>query len=117
MRSIPSPILVLDVAHPPRPPGEVEDELLHAWSEVRNSSSFRILKIIHGYGKSGKGGATKEVVRNWAFHNRSRLRCVIDGEDYSLYNAATQELRKHIGDYVDADVGAINPGITIVWVK
>ena len=117
MKSVQSPVLTLDVAHPPRPPGEVEEELLQAWSQVRNSASFRILKVIHGYGKSGKGGATKEVARNWLFRNRSRFKRIVDGENYGVFEAATQELRKHVGEYADADIGAINPGITIVWVK
>ena len=117
MKNSPSPILLLDVAHPPRPPGEVEDEILDAWSQVRNSPFLRILKIIHGYGKSGKGGGTKEVVRNWLFQNRARFNRVIDGENYSLYDVSTQELRKQVGEYADSDVGATNPGITVVWVK
>ena len=117
MTAAQSPILVLDVAHPPRRPDEVEDQLLDGWSQVRNSSSYRILKIIHGYGKSGTGGGTKQVVRNWAFQNRGRMKSVINGEEYSLYDATTQEMRKLVGEYSDPDLGALNPGITIVWVK
>ncbi len=117
MATIPSPVLVLDVAHPPLPPGEVEEELLRAWSQVRNSSSLRLIKIIHGYGKSGAAGSTKDVVRNWAYRNRTRLKGVVDGENYSLYDASTMHLRKEVGGYADADIGAANPGITILWVK
>lgn len=117
MKTAPFPVLVIDVAHPPRRPGDVEDELLHALSEVRNSDSLRILKIIHGYGKSGKGGGTKEVVRNWAFRNRARLKSIINGEEYSLYDASTQEMRQQVGGYSDPDLGAANPGVTVVWVK
>ena len=112
-----SPVFTIDAAHPPRHPDEVEDELLHAWGRVRNSSSLRILKIIHGYGSGGKGGSTREVVRNWAFRNRGKFKQVIDGEEYRLYNAATQELRQQVGTFADADLDAGNSGITIVWVK
>ncbi len=112
-----SPILTIDVAHPPRKPDAVEEELLNAWSRVRNSSSLRILKIIHGHGSSGKGGSTKETVRNWAFRNTTRFRAVIEGEQYSLYNAATQELRKEVGDYDDPDLRQANSGITIIWIR
>ncbi|MEK9138532.1 MAG: hypothetical protein AAB393_15520 [Bacteroidota bacterium] len=112
-----SPTLTIDVAHPPRRPDEVEEELLSAWSQVRNSSSLRVLKIIHGYGSTGKGGTTKEVVRNWVFANRTKFKMSIDGEEYTLYNAGTRELRKAIGDYPDADLGKTNPGITIVWIR
>lgn len=112
-----SPILTIDVAHPPRHPDVVEEDLLRAWSQVRNSSSLHILKIIHGYGSSGKGGATKELVRNWTFRQKSKFKAVIAGEEYSVYNAATQEVRSEVGNYADADLGAGNAGITIVWVK
>lgn len=110
-------ILTLDVAHPPRRPEVAEDELLQALLRVRGSSTLRIIKIIHGYGKSGKGGTTKDIVRNWVFRNRGRFRFAVDGENYSLYNADTQELRRHVGEYLDSDLGAANPGITVVFVK
>jgi hypothetical protein len=112
-----SVILTIDVAHPPRHPDDVEEEILLAWSQVRNSSSLRILKIIHGYGSGGKGGATKDVVRNWIFRNRNKFKQIIDGENYNLYNASTQEMRKQVMAYTDVDLGSVNSGITIVWVK
>lgn len=112
-----SPILTIDVAHPTRRPDEAEEDLLEVWSQVRNSSSLHILKIIHGYGSSGKGGATKELVRNWTFRNKNKFKAVIAGEEYSLYNAATQEMRSELGSYTDSDLGSGNAGITIVWVK
>ncbi|MBM2839726.1 MAG: hypothetical protein HW412_254 [Bacteroidetes bacterium] len=112
-----STILTIDVAHPPRHPDSVEEELLHAWSQVRNSPDLRVLKIIHGYGSSGKGGSTKEAVRNWTFRNRHKFKTVVDGEDYDLYDATTAVMRTEVGPYNDSDLGAANAGITIVWVK
>jgi len=112
-----TPILTIDVAHPPRHPDDVEEELLLALSQVRNSSSLRILKIIHGYGSAGKGSTTKELVRNWVFRNKNRFKQTIDGENYSLYNAPTQEMRKQVGACTDTDLGSGNAGVTIVWVK
>lgn len=111
------PILTIDVAHPPRRPDDVEAELLRAWSQIRNSASLRVLKIVHGYGSSGRGGSTKEVVRNWVFRNRTKFRLAIDGENYSLYDSGTQGMRTDVGAYADADLGSGNAGITIVWVK
>ena len=112
-----SPVLTIDVAHPPRRPDEVEGELLEAWSQIRNSSSLRILKIIHGYGSSARGGSTKDLVRNWIFRNRTKFRDTIHGEDYGLYQTVTQEMRKEVGRYTDPDMDSGNAGITIVWVK
>lgn len=110
-------IHTIDVGHPPRHPDVVERELNDALSTMRNSSSLRVLKIIHGHGSSGKGGSTKEIVRNWAFRQRSRVRGIINGENYEVYDADVQEMRSEVGQYPDIDLNSGNPGITVVWVK
>ena len=110
-------LLTMDVAHPPIPPDRVEEILLEACSRVRNSPSLRVLKVVHGYGSSGRGGKTKQVVRNWAFRHRARLRDVIDGERYQLSDAAVQEMINELGRYEDADLWSPNHGITVLWVK
>jgi hypothetical protein len=112
-----SPLLTIDVAHPPLHPDDVEAELLLGWSRVRNSSALHLIKIIHGYGSTGKGGSTKDLVRNWAYRNRKQFRMIIEGEEYNLYSASVQELRKEVGAYDDADLHNPNNGITVVWVK
>jgi hypothetical protein len=109
--------LTLDLGHPPLPPAKVEAELTAALSQVRGSATLRAIKVVHGYGSHGRGGATKETVRNWAFQFRRRFRCVIAGESYNIFDADTQELRDECGQAADADLGAANPGITILWVK
>jgi len=112
-----NPVYTIDVAHPPRHPDEVEEDLLQAWSHVRNSPTLRLLKIIHGYGSHGKGGTTRGHVRDWVFRNRLKFKNTIDGENYSLHNAALEELRKELGAYEDGDLNSANPGIIVVWVK
>ena len=112
-----SPLFTIDVAHPPRPPDVVEEELLRTLAKIRNSPVHRVLKVVHGYGSSGRGGRTRETVRHWAFRRRRDLRAVIEGERYALGDPATQELRRGVGQYADADIGRCNPGITILWVK
>lgn len=95
----------------------VEEDLLAAWSRVRNSPDLRVMKIIHGHGSSGKGGSTRLVVRNWVFRNRSRFRVVIEGERYDFDDEQTAAMRGTVGQFGDSDLGAGNPGITIVWIK
>ena len=112
-----SPVLTLDVAHPPRHPDVVEQDLLDAWQKVRSSPHLFVLKIVHGYGSSGTGGRTRETVRNWAFRQRSRFIAVIPGEEYDLFHEDTARLRKEIGAFSDADMDSPNPGITVIWVK
>lgn len=112
-----SPLLTIDVAHPPRPADVVEYELLEAWTTVRNSSTLRVLKVIHGHGSSGKGGTTRDVVRTWAFVHRKHFKAVIAGEHYGLFNPDVQEMRLEVGQYHDTDLQQANPGITVIWVR
>lgn len=110
-------LLIIDVAHPPRHPDAVEEELQNALQKARNSSSIRVVKVIHGYGSSGRGGTTHETVRNWGYANRRRIREIIPGESYGLTDASTIALRHEVGDFPDSDIGARNRGITILWVR
>ncbi|MDH3252923.1 MAG: hypothetical protein OEM41_09030 [Ignavibacteria bacterium] len=110
-------MLVIDVAHPPRKPEEVEDALLEAWSRVRNSDSLRVLKIIHGHGSSGRGGSTRTVVRNWLFRNRARFNDIIEGEEYDVLDGRVMAMRGATGQFPDMDLGAANAGVTVVWMK
>jgi hypothetical protein len=112
-----TPLLTIDVAHPPRHPDDVEHALLAAWETVRNSPVLRVLKVIHGYGSGGKGGSTRELVRNWAFRQRRRFRGVVYGEDYALNDSLTQEIRRELGQFPDPDLTMRNPGVTIIWIK
>ncbi len=112
-----SPLLTIDVAHPPRKSDVVERELLEAWTTVRNSSTLRVLKVIHGHGSTGKGGITRDVVRNWAFLHRKHFKAVIEGERYELYNPDVQEMRLVVGQYNDTDLQQANPGITVLWIR
>ncbi|MGA9120893.1 MAG: hypothetical protein WB699_16120 [Bacteroidota bacterium] len=112
-----SPVRILDVAHPPLQPAVVEALLLQEWMAARRSSTTRVIKIIHGYGSTGKGGATRETVRNWAAHMSTKLRGVITGEEYSLYDPRSQAMRTEAGITDDSDLGSGNRGITYLWVR
>jgi hypothetical protein len=112
-----SPVLILDVAHPPRAGEILERELDDALAEIRRSSTLRILKIIHGYGSTGRGGSTKESVENWLYRRRRGLRAAISGEVYGRLDYSTQQMRSEAGQFADPDLDAVNRGVTLVWVK
>jgi len=112
-----SPLYTIDVAHPSGPASVVEQALTDGWATIRNSSTLRVLKVIHGYGSSGKGGVTRETVRNWAFAHRKHFRAVLPGEEYLLTSEAVLKLRSETGQYEDKDLTMPNPGITIIWIK
>lgn len=111
-----TPLFTIDVAHPPRSSSAVEQELHDAWQHVRHTPGLRLLKVIHGYGSTGGPGSTRETTRNWAYNHRRHFRAIIDGEEYSLFDASTRELRSAVGPYDDPDLDSANRGILVIWI-
>lgn len=105
-------MITVDVAHPPQRPDDVDHQLEEALSKVCGSTTLRILKIIHG-----RSGNTKIITRNWAYNKRRRLRGIIYGENYTIFDKLTQEMREEVGQFSDSDLDASNGGIIILWVK
>jgi hypothetical protein len=80
----------------------------------------KVLKVIHGYGSSGKGGALCVGLRK-SFGLRKK-ECVIKdfvvGEDFSIFNDTVLALLEAVPELRgDPDLGAINEGVTIIWLK
>lgn len=75
------------------------------------------IKIIHGYGSSGKGGKIRTEVREYLRRQKEqrRIRDYITGEDFSIFNSATRDAFAVCGDLRnDSDLERHNNGITIV---
>ena len=79
--------------------------------------SLPVLKLIHGYGSSGVGGALRDAVLGalgWA-KTRGEIREFIAGEEWSISDSASWRLLQHRpGLRSDSDLGRRNRGITIV---
>jgi hypothetical protein len=80
----------------------------------------RVLKVIHGYGSSGKGGALCVGLRK-SFGLRKKegvIKEFIAGEDFSIFNDPVLALLEAVpGLRGDPDLNATNEGITILWLK
>ncbi len=78
------------------------------------------LKIIHGYGSSGKGGKLCVGLRK-SFRLRKQegvIKDFIPGEDFSIFDARTMALLEAVPDLRgDPDLNATNEGITVLWIK
>jgi hypothetical protein len=107
----------IDIAHPPLTSSAAEEVLDNEVRQARFTKQWRVLKVIHGYGSSGQPGVLKEVVRTWSYRNHAHVMAVIPGEEYNIFNAKTVEMRKVCGQIPDPDLGASNPGVTMIWVK
>ncbi len=81
---------------------------------------IKVLKVIHGYGSSGKGGALYVGLRK-SFGLRKKegvIKDAIAGEDFSIFNDTVLTLLEAVPELRgDPDLGAINEGVTILWLK
>lgn len=85
-----------------------------------NSQNIKLLKLIHGYGSTGKGGAIKRDVAVYLNEQKSKGRIVnyVTGEDFSPFSPACRELLSVFPSIAkDNDYSRANAGITLVWVK
>ena len=90
--------------------------------EIRRAKRERvaILKVIHGYGSSGKGGALCVGLRK-SFKLRKKegvIRDFVAGEDFSIFNATTLSMLEAAPELRgDPDLNATNEGVTLIWLK
>jgi len=80
----------------------------------------RVLKIIHGYGSTGKGGALSTGLRK-SFRLRKKegvIKEYIAGEDFSIFNSVVLELLEAVPELRgDPDLNATNEGVSILWLR
>jgi hypothetical protein len=90
--------------------------------EIRQAKreGVRVLKVIHGYGSSGKGGALCIGLRK-SFGLRKKegvIKDFIAGEDFSIFNQIVLTLLEAVPELRgDPDLNATNEGVTIFWLK
>jgi len=90
--------------------------------EIRQAkrAGARVLKIIHGYGSSGKGGTLCVGLRR-SFGLRKKeglIKDFIAGEDFSIFNEAVLALLEAVPELRgDPDLNATNEGITILRLR
>ena len=81
---------------------------------------IKVLKVIHGYGSSGRGGALCVGLRK-SFRLRKKegvIKDAIAGEDFSIFNDTVLALLEAVPELRgDPDMNATNEGVTILWLK
>jgi len=74
----------------------------------------RVLKVIQGYGSSGKGGALCVGLRK----KEGIINDFITGEDFSIFNGTTLALLEAVPELRgDPDLNSTNEGVTVLWLK
>ena len=100
----------------------LEEARRQVMDEIRKAKREGIvaLKVIHGYGSSGKGGALCFGLRK-SFLLRKKekvIRDFIPGEGFSIFNPTTLDLLEAVPKLRgDPDLNALNEGVTILWLK
>ena len=90
--------------------------------EIRKSrrEGVRVLKIIHGYGSSGTGGALHHGLRK-SFALRKKegvIKDFIPGETFTIFNPIVLDLLEVVPELrVDPDLSNTNEGVTVLWLK
>ena len=84
-----------------------------------NASAFGVtaIKIIHGFGSSGKGGSIRTEARKYLDRQKARgqIKYFIIGEDFSIFDETTRNAFKICDELRrDRDLERHNNGITIV---
>lgn len=96
-------------------PKRLENEMA-----LSKSYGVRVLKIIHGYGSSGKGGKIRTTLRRMLDEmvKKGSIKAVIYGEKFSIFDESTRgilfldkEIRK------DHDLDRANNGITLIVLR
>ena len=84
---------------------------------VARMSGASVIKLIHGYGSTGQGGAIRTETRRYLgeLKARGKVKAFIPGEDFSIFNAETRSaLQACAALRQDSDLERGNNGITII---
>ena len=83
--------------------------------DLLRKDKCKCVLIIHGYGSTGKGGAICEKARQWlkAQERNGRIKTVIFGEDFSLFNFKALELKNRFQELKPL-LDVCNHGVTVV---
>jgi len=97
----------------------VNDAIKRITYNIANARSFGVtaIKLIHGYGSTGKGGGIRSEARKYLERQKQRgfIKDYIPGEDFSIFNDATlKAFQACDGLRGDSDLERHNNGVTIV---
>jgi hypothetical protein len=90
--------------------------------EIRRAKQdrIRVLKVIHGWGSSGKGGKLCHGLRK-SFALRKKegvIKEFIPGEDFSIFNPAALAMVEAVPELRgDPDLNLTNEGVTLIWLR
>ena len=112
----PAPIKIIDLEEGMPKVEEARLRMQHQL-HVARQQGYAAVKLIHGYGSSGAGGALRlELQKDLQRHvETAGIKCFIAGENWRISDEQTWELLKRHPEWKqDSDLGRGNKGISIV---
>ena len=86
-----------------------------------HTTLFRsLLKLIHGYGSSGKGGRIRTASRKYllAQQEKGRIAAVVPGERFTIFDETTRRaLQQYPHLRQDRDLERENMGVTFIFLR
>ena len=82
-----------------------------------SASGAKVLKVIHGYGSTGRGGKIRDAVRRelGRMLARGEVASVVPGEEYSSATLAGRDLLERFKELKATERSdSMNPGITLI---
>ena len=107
----------------PEPEDSALDEALRrlgAELEAARHMNTPLLKLIHGYGSSGKGGCIRTASRKYllAQQEKGRIAAVVPGERFTIFDETTRRaLQQYPHLRQDRDLERENMGVTFVFMR
>ena len=100
----------------------VSDALKRMKQEIQISKKrgYCAVKLIHGFGSTGKGGKIRIAVRKElsAMQSKGEIGIVVHGEKLTVFDEDTRVLLSQCPDLRrDSDIERCNSGITVVGLK
>ena len=103
-----------------RPTADEALRRLEAELEAARHMNTPLLKLIHGYGSSGKGGRIRTASRKYllAQQEQGRIAAVVPGERFTIFDETTRRaLQQYPHLRQDRDLERENMGVTFVFMR
>lgn len=87
--------------------------------ETAKREGVTAIKVLHGYGSHGRGGAILIELRKLLrqYKKQGQILDFFGGESWDMFNEKTLFVLNRDKSIVDEDLGRANPGITIIVLK
>ena len=101
----------IDIGHSNHSTDQAISILETTVSEAIYVGKIKVIKVITGHGS----GSIKSAVRTWCAEQEGRFNAITYGENYSLFDKDSADMRSECEINHDKDFGQGNSAITYIW--